>query len=439
MRSRAARRGSAVVAVAAALLAAACSSGGGSAASSTQASGSAQASGASSGSVGSTITVQGLIGVTDFGTGASKAAAARFAQANASGEIPGGRKINYLGYLDDGATPDTDLTAVRQIIDQNHVFGIVPAMTSWLQSASVYIDQKQVPTIGWGVASGFCPTGDYSSDYLFGFNGCLVPSSPQYQIQTAPLTAKLIPGGAAGKSVAIIGANDAAQSSGVQSSITSFTAAGFKVVYAKTPIPPLPAVVSDFSPYVQSLMAADNGKPPSLIDMTLDPSDAFPLGAALRQAGYTGLISQTTYAPQLAKAAKSMLADSTFATTEATNLPAMKSIVATLTEAGVNPIGEPELVGYFAADMFVKILQAVGPDLTPEAFRQAAANFTYQIPGVVGPSSYPAGFQVGPSCGEILSSDGTKWTIVQPYSCYADVLKKNGSSWSPVPYPSGVS
>jgi len=434
MRSRAVRRGAAVVAVAAALLAAACSSSGGGSVASP-----ASASGSSSGSVGSTITVQGLIGTTDFGTGASKAAAARFAQANASGEIPGGRKIDYLGYLDDGSTPDTDLTAVRQIIDQNHVFGIVPAMTSWLQSASVYINEKQIPTIGWGVASGFCPTGAYSDDYLFGFNGCLVASSPQYQSQTAPITAKLLQGGAAGKTVAIIGANDAAQTSGVQSGVTSFTAAGFKVVYAKTPVPPLPAVVSDFSPYVQALMTSANGQPPSLIDMTLDPSDAFPLGQALRQAGYTGLISQTTYAPQLAPAAKSMLADSTFATAEATNLPAMKSIVATLKAAGVNPIGEPELVGYFSADMFVKILQAVGPDLTPERFRQAAASFTYQIPGIVGPSSYPAGFQVGPSCGEILSSNGTKWNIVEPYSCYSEVLKKNGSSWTAVAYPSGVS
>ena len=55
--------------------------------------------------------------------------------------------------------------------------------------------------------------------------------------------------------------------------------------------------------------------------------------------------------------------------------------------------------GYYSADMFIQILKKVGPNLTPEAFQQAAANFTYSIPNVVGPTYYPAGFQTGPPCG----------------------------------------
>src|SRR5262249_44973449 len=116
----------------------------------------------------------------------------------------------------------------------------------------------------------------------------------------------------------------------------------------------------------------------------------------------------------------------------------MAKIVATLHAGGVTLIGQPELAGYYSADMFVQMLKKVGPNLTPEAFRQVAASFTYEVPGVVGPTYYPAGYQVGAPCGELVYSDGTKWTIAVPYACYGKALKKQGNQYVPVPYPSGV-
>ena len=175
-----------------------------------------------------------------------------------------------------------------------------------------------------------------------------------------------------------------------------------------------------------------------MIYLTSGPANVFGMSRALQQAGYKGLIEHSTYGPQVTAAAKGDHVINTFATPES-NTPQMAKIVATLHAAGVTQIGQPELAAYYSADMFIQILKAVGPDLTPERFQQVAAHFTYQIPGVVGPSYYPAGFQVGAPCGEMVYSDGTKWTLAAPYACYGTALKKQGSQYLPVPYPGGVS
>jgi hypothetical protein len=126
----------------------------------------------------SEITVGGLVTVLDFGPGAAKAAQARFIAANNSGEIPGGRKIRYVGYADDGGSPDQNLSVTRRLIDQDHVFAIVPALTPFEQSGGVYLNQQHVPAVGWGISPVFCPTSNPSATYAFAFNGCLTPSPP---------------------------------------------------------------------------------------------------------------------------------------------------------------------------------------------------------------------------------------------------------------------
>ena len=79
-------------------------------------------------------------------------------------------------------------------------------------------------------------------------------------------------------------------------------------------------------------------------------------------------------------------------------------------------IGQPELGAYFSTDIFIAILKGVGPDLTAQRFQQVAAHYTYQIPGVIGPSYYAAGFYTGAPCGESVYSNGTSWSIASPVS-----------------------
>jgi ABC-type branched-subunit amino acid transport system substrate-binding protein len=386
----------------------------------------------------SQITVEGLLTVLDFGQGGSTAAKARFDAANTNNELPCGRKIKYVGFADDGGTPDQNLSVIRRMVDQDHVFAIVPSLSVPLESGSVYINQQHVPTVGWGVAPAFCTSSNFSSMYIFGFNGCLNPSTPTYQTFVGGSVAKLFPSGTQGHTGAVIGENTNSAKAGIVAVGTQLEAAGLKIVYEKNPVPAPPAVVSDFTPYVQQIMTADNGKPPDLLYLAVSPANAFPLAKALRQAGYKGIIENSTYAPQVVAPAATEQLVNTFATTES-NTPEMAQIVSTLHAGGVTQIGQPELSGYFAADMFIQILKAVGPNLTPEKFQQSASHFTYQIPNVVGPTYYPAGFQAGAPCSELVYSDGTKFTISVPYACYGKDLKKEGNTYVPVPYPSGIS
>src|SRR5262245_57369186 len=131
--------------------------------------GSAGAQSSVRGVTSSEIKVEGL-GYSAFYGDAGKAAKVRFDEANSSGELPGGRKINYLGFKDDASSADTNLQQGRAMVDQDGVFGVVPVITPFLQAGS-YFQQQKVPTIGWGISQAYC---DSSITYIFGFTGCLV-------------------------------------------------------------------------------------------------------------------------------------------------------------------------------------------------------------------------------------------------------------------------
>ena len=139
--------------------------------------GSAGAQSSVRGVTSSEIKVEGILQASLY-TDSSKAAKARFDEANANGEIPGGRKINYLGFKDDNASPDQNLQAGRSLVDSDQAFAAVPVISPVLQ-AGTYLQQQKVPTIGWGVSAAFC---DSSITYIFGFTGCLVPpgNPPKY-------------------------------------------------------------------------------------------------------------------------------------------------------------------------------------------------------------------------------------------------------------------
>ncbi len=391
------------------------------------------------GVTGSEITVEGLVTILDFGPTASTAAKARFNQANADGELPCGRKINYLGFADDGGVPDQNLADIRRFVQLDHVFAISPVLSPFLESGSgTYINQQHVPTVGWGVSSAFCATKNLSDMYLFGFNGCIVPAVPTFETAiNGPVAARLFPGGATGKTVAVIGDDSSSSMSGVTTISAQFVDVGMKLVYHQNPMPGPPAQVTDFSPYVQALLTANGGHPPDAVFISSGPTIAFPLSRALRQAGYKGIVIHTTYDPTVAAASATDDVIINTASVEST-APQMASIAATLKAAGVADIGEPALYGYLSADYLVQLLKATGPDLTPQRFQQVASTYTYKIPNVVGPTYYPAGFQAGAPCGEMVYSNGTKWTVAVPYSCAGYDLKLENGKYVQVPYPSGI-
>jgi hypothetical protein len=211
--------------------------------------------------------------------------------------------------------------------------------------------------------------------------------------------------------------------------------AGLNVVYDKANLP-LP-VATDETPYVQAMMTSNNGKPPAVIDMALGIQNALGLVKGLKQAGYKGDIFTIFYASQLVGPLSGTYAGQSWATPEAT-APAMQQIVSTLKAGGVTSVGIGELAAYYGADYFVKLIEAAGPNLTPQHLQQVASTYKYEIPGVVGPSYMPQGWVSSPSCQEIVHSDGTKWTVAVPYTCASTEVYNNAGQYSLVPYPSGV-
>ncbi|MFA5885867.1 MAG: ABC transporter substrate-binding protein [Acidimicrobiia bacterium] len=387
----------------------------------------------------SEIKVGGL-GYSAFYESAGLAAKARFEQANKNGEIPGGRKINYIGFSDDKSTADVNLSEGRRLVDQEKVFAVVPTITPFLQ-AGTYFNQQKVPTLGWGISAAFC---DPANKYIFGFTGCLVPNPPTYPGNTwGELVNKQLQaqgkGGAKGKAAAVIADNNDSGKSGVEVISATAEAVGMKVTYRQAALPPPPATVTDYSPYVQAIMTSNGGQPPDVVFLVVAQSNVFGLGRALAQAGFKGIqTNAVSYAPQLTSLANGWSAFTQFATPESSSTN-MQKIVATLNAGGIETkdIGQPALGGYFAADQFVQILKKVGKNLTPERFQKVAAKFKYEIPDVIGPTYYPAGFKAGAPCGQLATSNGTAWSVTAPFACY-NLLTKKGNKFVQVPYPSGV-
>ena len=108
---------------------------------------------------------------------------------------------------------------------------------------------------------------------------------------------------------------------------------------------------------------------------------------------------------------------------------AMNQIVANIKAVGGPSvtITQGMLSAYFSADAFVKVLQKVGKNLTPETMAAAMKNFTYQIPGVVGPTVYPEAQTEGSPCGSLVGSNGTAFSVAVKFSCYQDFNYKTGA------------
>jgi hypothetical protein len=116
-----------------------------------------------------TITVGGL-GYAAFYSDSAVGAQARFDKANSNNEIPGGRKINFLGFRDDGSDQNKNLDEGRKLVQEDGVFAVVPVSTPFLGAADFFA-QNKVRSSGGDLVR-FLP-----EPFGFGFSGCLVPGT----------------------------------------------------------------------------------------------------------------------------------------------------------------------------------------------------------------------------------------------------------------------
>jgi branched-chain amino acid transport system substrate-binding protein len=385
------------------------------------------------------IKVGGLI-ETQF-AGSDVGAKARFADENAKGGV-NGRKITYVeGQTFAQGNTQAALAEGQRLVQQEGVAAIVPAMTS--VPPAQFLQQQKVPSFSWSIT----PLG-WDAKWYFGITGALVAPFPK----TAPGSASLpemlsqqfkdqgSATGGKGKTVAIIGSDDASAKSGVNQAKKTFQTQGYKVPYAKGAFS-LTTPTTDYTPFVQAIMTSNGGNPPDVAYLVASFSDVQGLSKGLRQAGFQGIIvNPTTYDPRIVKAAETLEVYTQWATPEsAPTNPNMAKVVDSIHKQDASAaLSLGTLAGYFAADMFIDALKAAGKNPTTTSIQQAAAKMTYQIKDVIGPTVYPAAFTLGTSCAQLAKSNGTTFDVVVKYGCYpAYVFGVGTKPKKTIPAPTG--
>ncbi|MDJ0381727.1 ABC transporter substrate-binding protein [Streptomyces sp. G-G2] len=388
-------------------------------------SGASAAAGAIRGVSDTSVKVGGIVSMTSA-SGYSKkdtdlGARARYQRANAEGGI-NGRVIDYLGAEDDGQDPAKNLAAARKLVQQDKVFAVSP-MSSVTFSGADFLDQQRVPTFGWGTTPAFC-----GPKYIYGFNGCLVPTPGGTLNQTWPEGIAQVLGGAKGRSVAVIANDSDAGKFGVRTFSQGFASAGFTVSYAKSSVPGT-AVPSDWSAYVKDLLSANGGKAPDAVVSVMQTPNNIGLFSALKRAGYQGLLSDPTdYDPGLlAKDTTKQALDGVhvllqfepFESPDA-KMARFKADIKAASGGKEVPLNMHMLTGYMSADLFVSIARKAGRELTVDSFQRAAQSFS-DTGTLVGDRAEPQGQKNSFGCGALVQLKNGAYEVSVPFKCYQPI------------------
>ena len=378
------------------------------------------ASGASTvrGFDGVNVKVAGLAPVPAY-QGADIGAIARFNRANNEAEVKG-VTFNYIGSTPDGGNATTALTEVRRLVEQEQVFAIVPDFSS--SNPAEYLDAEHVLHLGWPLDASYCSAKPTTKIYGFGYPGCYANPAPSFVTDTLGpyydhVSKKL---GKRKPTVVFFGNDAPAAQLNAKNYPTSLEGAGFDVVSSTAT---MPATTTDYGPYVQQLMTANAGAPPDVVVCGAG-AQCFPLYSALRNAGFTGEFGQGAHVDAILRLMVGSAARAVYNTKPS---PALTQMMADLEAAKPGTtVTQANAMAYFAADMFIQAVKAVGvKKLTPEAVQKVLSTMTWQIKGLAGPLSYPKSTVAPyPSCSAVVfDTNGSAWDVVEPYSCSTKKFK----------------
>jgi ABC-type branched-subunit amino acid transport system substrate-binding protein len=370
---------------------------------------------------GSTIKVAGLAIKSNFAK-SDVGAQARFKRFNDDQEIKG-VKIDYVEYADSTQDPATGLSESRRLVTQDGVFAIVPDLTS--VNPGDYLNQQHVPYFGYGFDNTYCSTKPSTKLYGFSYTGCTIATNPP---EVADAWANLYQyvskkSGNKKPTTVIVSNDNQSGKDALNRNVEQAKGAGFKVVYSKAN---LPEEVSDYTPYVQEWMKANNGGPPDHFQCTA-VTQCLGMWSAMQAAGYKGTFWTGLYSDALVKPLAGTVSWGFYNQTPNAGLTQFEKdveAVAPGTKAQDNWIAS----SYFAADMFIQALKTAAKNgtknITPETVQKAASTMKWQINGLVGPMTYPDATVVPtPSCTSLVASDGTTWSTVLPYKCSSKQFK----------------
>ncbi len=408
--------------VAVALLTAACGSSGTSSTSTTPATGSTSSTAAAGQASGSAILVGGLQD-GNF-AGIDTGFKARIARFNSQGGL-GGRKIQFVGVLNDGDNLNADLSNAQTLVLKDHVFAVAPIADEVLSPSSVQLfTQNSTPYIGWGLSPAFC-----SNNWGFPLAGC--ESTAQYQNTLALFqAARAIGKPIKGLRIAVIGTDNAGGKAGTAGIVATNKIVGATVVYGQASVPQ--NGTTDFSPYVQAIMAGH----PDMVELVVTFTAAVGLTAALRRAGYTGALwNPTAYVPGLF-AAQPQLAQALTGSLVVANFPPAEegSPAASQVQSDLKAIGAPtnfglgEAVGWWSAEELIQELQATaakGPVTQANFEKVINAGWTIKpLAGGIAQLTFPRDHIKSTGCYGTLVAQGAHYVVKSPYACIpADTIK----------------
>ena len=356
------------------------------------------------------IRVAGL-GTTGIYGDAQIGAKARFERTNAEGGV-NGRTITFQGLTDDGGTADGNKAAATALIDGG-VFAVVPAVAADMASANDLVN-AQVPYFGWALSSEFCGNG-----YGFGFSGCIAARWLTTNIWGRLVKQSFTSPNPLGNTAAVLTDNSPAGRYALKAATAGLEAAGLEITYARASLPVPPS--GDYGAVVKGVLVSNESKAPRAIFVVGSYSNVAGVQQVLRDASYFGTFTNLVqYDPNLVAQASGASVFVQAAPTEAAgNTSAMRQLVADVRKvAPAQPINQSVIAGYLSADLFLAAVKKAGPDLTVgKLIGVANARFTYQLPGVAGPTKFPAGHDRPTPCGSLVRSNGTSFQIAAAYTC----------------------
>jgi ABC-type branched-subunit amino acid transport system substrate-binding protein len=348
---------------------------------------------------------------------------------NKSGGLDG-RKIEYLGFLDDAFSPQTALTNAEELVQDKHAMFVAP-LVSEVAGASVgdLLAEAKVPFLGWAESTPF----QTEPKWGYGIDGLLVNPAVEMASQSQYLVATGDTKDPSKFKLAYIGVDYASAITGVKALAGVSRYLGMKVVLINDTVPVLGSV--NYVPYVQAVLASGA----NAVYEALGTADAIGLAAALHAGGYKGIIiNGVTYLPgSLASnpseesALQGVYVGNTFPANQ-NDTPAAKQ-----EEKDLKSIGQPPYlttgvsIGYWSAIVLEQMLRATlkkvggNPNLVTGAAVEKMVNsgFTYTdpIPGGIGTEYFPAAERVPNGCSTLLQTVGAGFKAVAPYQCLGDV------------------
>ncbi|NUT38878.1 MAG: ABC transporter substrate-binding protein [Thermoactinospora sp.] len=382
------------------------------------------ASGAASGVTDTSIKIGGVLTKTSASGYSTKdaeiGAKARFERANASGGVHG-RKIEFVGAEDDTQDSAKGDAAAKKLVQKDGVFALVPVHAPNFGGAA-FLEQQGVPWFGWATGPQWCGT-----KTGFGYNGCLAPkagagSQTWWGRQMADLL-----GGAQGKKVWVQTSDSSGSKYGGKTISQSFEAAGFSLVGVDSSLPAA-APPPDWLPHVNKIMATE---PDVVVSVIAGTKFNAGLYAGLKKAGYQGVLTDATSYdanilkdPAQAQAFEGVIAAPMFEPFESTapEIEQLRKDVEAV--APGTQLTQHLAIGYWAADIFLKVADQAGKDLTREKFLSVAnGTFSYENAGF-GRIAYPKDHDEPNGCGALVKISGGAFQVAKNMKCFDNVPLK---------------